>query len=63
MWNTNENFQGTYRTAGLPEDKFDNPTEDYAEPILINDKPVCPSIFLTNKLLRIKKLYLILFYR
>ncbi|XP_044599462.1 protein anon-37Cs-like isoform X1 [Cotesia glomerata] len=40
MWNTNENFLGTYRTAGLPEDKFDNPTGDYAEPILINDKPV-----------------------
>ncbi|KAG8037857.1 hypothetical protein G9C98_006068 [Cotesia typhae] len=40
MWNTNENFQGTYRTAGLPDDKFDNPTQDYAEPILINDKPV-----------------------
>ncbi|XP_044599467.1 spermine oxidase-like isoform X4 [Cotesia glomerata] len=40
MWNTNENFLGTYRSPGLPEDKFDTPTEDYAEPILINDKPV-----------------------
>ncbi|XP_014299343.1 spermine oxidase [Microplitis demolitor] len=40
LWNTNENFLGTYSFPGIQDSIAGARTEDYAEPLMQNDKPI-----------------------
>lgn len=47
LWNTNENFLGTYSFRGLQADAADVHIEDLAEPVVQYNKPVCILIIST----------------